>query len=179
MAAEQGSEVSAGVKPVKTVDPFQRLEKQSKLHLWLAVIGIPLMMVTMMAGLVALVELKKSTDGLLQEKPEGFVGSYSSKISAVKGRAAAQYQQYFQQMEDNSDIAGSIRLGQIYQLGLASESAYVDLLANYQQLNYELASRVKGSGEWYYYFKKSLDDAADKAAKRQSAMAELLLEPAI
>lgn len=176
MAGEQSSDDTAVSPPDTAVDVFQVLEKQSSRHWWLAIIGIPLVMATFMAGLIGLAEIKKSTDTLMLDKPESFSSSYSTKIQAVKGRAAAQYQQYFQQLEDNASIADSIRLGQLYQLGLAGESDYVSLLTNYQQLYYELASRVKGSGEWYYYFKKSLGEETDKASKRQAAMNKLVLE---
>jgi hypothetical protein len=158
---------------------FKRLETQSKIHLIVSIIGIPLMMAVLSAGLINLGKLHKITLELNKSKPASLEDVYSKKIAKVKLRAENQYKQYRDKMESSKALSENNKLTKLFEYTVSSEADFVSFLEAYKDLSYDTASKVKGSGEWYFYFNKSLEEIVDKGKVRHGEISKTLLKTTI
>ena len=73
-------------------------------------------------------------------------------------------------MDDKSIFTVKEKFEIIYDLSTESEEQYTGLLKTYQVMVYETASRVRGSGEWYYYYRQKIDRLVNTAKNREQEL---------
>lgn len=174
MSETETSEAAESTESMSDAEKVQRFSRQSTWHSWIAYLLLPVITVAFMAGLIGLGTLHKSTQILLADKPATPFQLFAKKIDETKAAARSQYEPYHQQMVDDSVAKNSRRLLALYQLSAAAESDYVKFLESYQALSFEMAGRVKGSGEWYFYFNQSFNGYLATAKTRQAQLAAFI-----
>lgn len=107
-------------------------------------------------GVATLVHLNNTADALLAIKPENRADMFRKKIASVRKRVKGQYADYEARMKDKSIYAISNIFKVLYKVTIEEEQDYGRLLRDYSDASYELASRVRGSGEWYYYYEREV-----------------------
>ncbi len=151
-------------------DKIESVRKKSFGHLWVGVIFIPVLLIVFAVGLVALASAHKTTANMTAEKPENKVEVFSKKIAAVKIRAEGQYNKYLIKMDDESIFTVNEKFEILYDLSMESEEQYTELLETYQGMVYDAASRVKGSGEWFYYYEQKVNRFVATAKNREDKL---------
>jgi hypothetical protein len=151
-------------------DKIALIQRMVSRQQWLMLGFIPLMLIVLVIGILSLGGVHKKTSALVADKPENRAESYAVKISSVQNKVEQQYQQHLSRMEDPSILTVNEKFRAIYELSQQSERDYAALLELYQKMAYDSASRVKGSGEWYYYYERKVADSVKKAKDRESKM---------
>ncbi|MGK0500730.1 MAG: phosphate uptake regulator [Oceanicoccus sp.] len=136
-------------------------------QLIIAAAMILVMLVVFVVGLLVLVNAHKATSSLVAKKPENRIESFATKIESAQGKVELQYYEHLSRMDDASIFKVNEEFKIIYQLSEQSEEDYVAFIKLYQQIAYDSASRVKGSGEWFYYYEKNVGRAVQQAEKIQ------------
>lgn len=170
MAVDGDEESGAG--EITLEDKIQAVSHQSTVHLFVAVGFLPLLIAIFVGGLLMLANAHKSTSTIVAKKPENRVDLFRKKIDVVKLKTEAQYNQYLSKMDDDSIFSVNEKFEIIYELSLESEKSYTELLENYQTMVYETASRVRGSGEWYYYYEQKIARLTALSKSREQKMKE-------
>ena len=73
-------------------------------------------------------------------------------------------------MDDDTILAVDETFEVLYQLSMESEEQYTELLATYQAMVYGAASRIKGSGEWFYYYEQNIIRLVNAAKNREQKL---------
>lgn len=108
-------------------------------------------------GLVVLSNLLQTADELLAVEPENRSDRLQKQIAAAQKRAERQYRDYESRMDDQSVFAINQAFNVMYQVSREFERDYAQLLSGYQKASFNLASRIRGSGEWYFYYERELN----------------------
>ena len=84
------------------------------------------------------------------------------------------------QHRDNKDYLKKYQLlplverhGDFYNTLLGSEQAYTDAIASYQAYIYDIAGRVRGSGEWHSFYTNKLDLFQHRSLNRSRYLMQL------
>ncbi len=139
---------------------------------WVSVFMLPVVVILFVVGLILLVNANEKASHILAEKPENKVDSFSKKISVTKDKASQQYNKHLEKMEDESIFTVNQKFRSMYQISKESEADYVTLVNQYQKLSYDMASRINGSGEWFYYFDQKVAKLLAQARERESEMVQ-------
>lgn len=107
-------------------------------------------------GLVVLSNLLRTADELLAVEPENRSEALKKQIASVRNDVEKQYQEYHSRMEDDSVFRINKAFAVMYQVSGQFEADYAKLLLGYQKTSFNLASRIRGSGEWYFYYEREL-----------------------
>lgn len=159
-------------------DKITLAERTVSKQQWIMLAFIPLMLLVLVLGIISLGGVHKATSALVADKPENRVDSFATKITRVQEKVESEYQQHLSRMEDQSIFSINKKFRVIYELSQQSERDYVLLLQQYQKLAYDSASRIKGSGEWYYYYQRKIDVLVKKAKARDSKMRQYFQDTA-
>ena len=151
-------------------DKIERVRKQSFGQLWIGIGFLPVLLLVFVTGLVLLANAHKTTINMTAEKPENRVEVFRSKVDGVKTQAEKQSAKYLSKMDDKSIFTVNEKFEIIYDLSTESEEQYTGLLKTYQAMVYETASRVRGSGEWYYYYRQKIDRLVNTAKNREQEL---------
>lgn len=125
-------------------------------HLLTASLVLFLLMGAVGGGLYALVDCIHRADDLLAIKPENRADSLGRKIASTRKGVEKQYADLEARMQDDAIKKISERYHRIYKISGEDEKGYEQLLSSYLQVSYEVASRIRGSGEWYFYYERDL-----------------------
>jgi hypothetical protein len=85
-----------------------------------------------------------------------------------------QYAIHLHKMKDEDLLRLNVRFNTIYTSAYQNEKQYADFIRVYQQGAYELASRVRGSGEWFEFYNIDLNGLKEKAEFRERSLAKLI-----
>lgn len=151
-------------KLLKKLKPKNALASK---HFWWGFGLLPLWILVFAVGVFSLASAFKTTTALLAIKPENRTELFARKIKATTKQVEEDYQALLQQMEDPRIDKVNTNFGLLYEVSLQSEqdySAFVDL---YKKAVYQVASKTKGSGEWYFYYDRDLDKLINNGNKRR------------
>ncbi|MFA7555082.1 MAG: hypothetical protein WCY88_12595 [Spongiibacteraceae bacterium] len=165
--AEDDSSISAE-------DRVSGVSRKSILTMVLISICLVMMLVVFVVGLMSLVSAHKATTVLEDKNPDKKIAAMVEKIEDVKEQVGQQYDVHLSKINDGSILGANKKFKQLYQISLASEQDYLAFMTAYQKIDYEVASRVRGSGEWYFYHGKGIETLVANANKRKAALAEYL-----
>lgn len=151
-------------------DKITLTESVANRQQWIMLGFLAFMLLVLVLGILSLGSVHKAARAMSADKPENRFDSFRAKISLVHDKVEEQYQQHLNKMQDQSILTVNEKFNVIYQLSQQSERDYVALLELYQKIAYDSASRIKGSGEWYYYYQQKLAALIKKAKARESKM---------
>lgn len=137
-------------------------------HFWWCFGLLPLWILVFVAGVISLASAFKMTTELLAIKPENRSELFARKINATTKQVEEDYEALLLQMEDPRIDKVNTNFGVLYDVSWQSEqdySAFVDL---FKKAVYQVASKTKGSGEWYFYYDRDLDRLITNVEKRRS-----------
>ena len=77
-------------------------------------------------------------------------------------------------MDDDSIYTVNRKFKVIYEVSQQSELDYGLFLEGYQKAVYQVASKVRGSGEWYYYYDRDLKKLISNNNLRKTQMGRYL-----
>ena len=157
-------------------DKVEAVAKKSSIQFWVAIGFIPLMLITFVVGVLFLGNAHKVTSGIVAEEPINKIDIFAKKIAAVKLKAEKQYAKYHSKMENDAILSVNEKFRIMYELSEESEKDYTYFLEQYQKLAYDSASRVKGSGQWYYYYDQKLSKLVSRAQQREKNLLDYLQE---
>jgi hypothetical protein len=160
----------SGAEEITLEDKIQIVSDQSKVHLLVSAIFLPFLIAILIAGLLLLSNAHESTTIMVAKKPQTRAELFHKKIETVHSQVETQYSQFLNKMDDESIFTVSKKFEVIYDLSLESELANTELLESYQALAYETASRVRGSGEWYYYYEQKISRFIMLSKSREKKM---------
>ncbi|MEE8059939.1 MAG: hypothetical protein V3T17_19230 [Pseudomonadales bacterium] len=145
-------------------------------QMWIAILFIPLMLIAFLVGVLSLSSAVKTADLLLAVKPENRAGLFANRIEKVNQKVRDQYAVHVNKMDDESIYTVNRKFELLYELSLESEKDYGILLDTYQKSIYQIASKVRGSGEWYFYYDRKLKQLIDSNKRRQLLMSRYFQE---
>ncbi len=149
---------------------IQLASKALTTQLIAGLVMIPVLLILFVVGLINLVSFHNTTRELSLQEPENLVQVFLVRIDVARSQAEKQYAVHLNKMS-NGDVSDlSKKFITLYDVSLTGEKDYVRLLSSYKKLAYETASRVKGSGEWYFYYKEKIEKLNDAASKREKAL---------
>lgn len=125
-------------------------------------------------GMVILGNLIQSADTLLAIKPENRADALHKKIQLAHRNTEKAYAAEIAKMDNKSifDINNKFRV--MYKLSLQFEQDYADTLLAYQQASFNIASRIRGSGEWYFYYERELNQLVGLQQQHQKQLQNYL-----
>ncbi|MEH6909398.1 MAG: hypothetical protein V7459_02350 [Oceanicoccus sp.] len=172
MSIDEGEDAGAGEESSdkKLAGRVQQTSKKVGAQFVVGLVIVPVLLILFVVGLLNLVSFNKMTKELALKEPDNLGQVFSVRIDAAQNEAERQYAEHLDKMANGEIFEVSKKFITLYETSLASEKDYTRLLSTYQQLSYESASRVKGSGEWYFYYKEKIQKLSDAALKREEAL---------
>ena len=148
-----------------------RHTRQVYKHLLTASLVLFLLFGAFGGGLFALVNAIDRADELLAVKPENRADKLGKKIANTRESVEKQYADLEARMQDETITNVRKRYQIIYDMSQQDERDYAQLLSSYQQASYQIAGRIRGSGEWYHYYERDLKEliARQRAAEARLA----------
>lgn len=150
------------------------LEQQSSSHFWLSIVFLLLLTITFILGIMVLARAHTSTADINIIKPEHRAALFARNIASAKTKAEQQYASYLNKINDDTVVAVTDSYKTLHQLSMQSERQYAQLLTTYQAMVYDSASRIKGSGEWFYYYEQDIIRLVNAANNRQRALKQYI-----
>lgn len=141
---------------------------QSSKHFWWCFGLLPLWVAMFVVGVLSLASAFKTTTALLAIKPENRSELFARKVKATTKQVEKDYAALLLQMEDPRIERVNTNFGLLYEVSLRSEQDYSALVELYKKAVYQVASKTKGSGEWYFYYDRDLDKLVNNGGKRRS-----------
>lgn len=147
-----------------------RYTKQAYTHLLVNALLVFLLLGGFVVGLIVLKNTVADVEMLLAIKPENRAEAMEKKIAKTRQAVEQQYADYKAKMEDDSIYAVNKKFEVIYEVSSSSEQDYSALLSLFQDAAYQVASKTRGSGEWFYYYEKELKQFALRQRQRQAKL---------
>ena len=163
-------EIVEGNAETDLSDKVIRLVKKSARLKWIYLLFLVFLILTLVGGVYGLGQAHKLTQAMNINDEDNPMGAMLVKLSVTQTDVEAQYKYYTDMIGDESVLSLSDSFTLIYTQSLSSEQDYVELMTVYNQLSFDSASRVRGSGEWYFYYKKDLVKGLEQAKKQQARM---------
>ena len=163
MAEETTENVELGLTPY---------QKAAAIHLIVAVL---VLLVSLGCFFHFVTQLKATHDSfteLAAKQVESRFDVFSRKIKKAKKTAASQYQAHFAKREAKGLVDVHKTYTTLNEMTYQAEQDFLEFLSLYQKLSYESASRVRGSGEWFYYFNKDILALRKKTEQREKKMTD-------
>jgi|GEM_PF-3827962 len=148
----------------------QRAAKQAVRQLVIGLVLTPLLLALFAVGLINLVNFHQATTELAMKEPENLILVFGARIETAREDAEKQYAEYLDKMSSDEMVGVSNTFVTLYDVSERSENDYALMVSTYQQLAYESASRVQGSGEWYFYYKEKISKLNESAEQRNTAL---------
>ena len=155
-------------------EAIMQLTKQSYTHLLVGILLTFLLVGAVIGGLITLVGSMQKIDELLAIKPENRAEAIGKDIEQTQAQVAKAYADYKAEMEDESIYAVKKKFAVIYEMSKEAEQQYSLLLSEYQTAMYQVASRTRGSGEWYFYYEKDLRQLVTHQRQREQFLSAYL-----
>ena len=172
MAKKDDDDASEELSEEQLAERIQEASQKAKTQWVTGLVMVPILLIVSIVGVLSLVSFHGSTRELESQKPEDLVQIFSARIDVARRQAEEQYAVHSEKMSNGDIFEVSKKFTTLFDVSQTSESDYARLLSTYQQLAYESASRVKGSGEWYFYYKEKVRKLNDAAIKREQALVE-------
>jgi hypothetical protein len=128
---------------------------------------MPALLIACLLGLGRSVE---TSDALMAIEPVNRVALFDAEIKKVWNKTQNQYAQHLLKMEDQSIFTVNEKFEVLYALSKQSEADYGRMIAAHHKAMYQIASKVRGSAEWYFYYDKKLTALASNQSHRESKM---------
>ncbi|WP_101759454.1 hypothetical protein [Oceanicoccus sp. KOV_DT_Chl] len=151
-------------------DKIEVVAVKASKQFWIAIACIPVILIIFVVGIITLANAHKQTSSIVAEKPVNKLEMFSRNIEGVKQKAEKQYANYLDKMEDKSILTINENFRVMYQLSGESEQDYTQLLDVYQKVNYENASRIRGSGQWFFYHEKKIKNLILRSQQREEKL---------
>jgi hypothetical protein len=174
MATDEDAGVNEESGEQQLADRIQQASKKVGTQFVVGLVVVPVLLILFVVGLLNLVSINKTTKELAFKEPDDLVQIFSVRIDAAQSEAEKQYAVHLDKMSNGEIFEVSKKFMTLHEVSLASEKDYARLLSSYQELSYDSASRVKGSGEWYFYYKEKIQKLSDAALKREEALISYL-----
>ena len=155
-------------------DQIGLLRQQSSSHFWVSIVFLVLLIIAFAMGVMALANAHANTAAISIIKPEHRAQLFNRKMTTAKAKAEQQYASYLNKMNDDAILAVTDTYETLHQLSIESERQYAQLLTTYQAMVYDAASRIKGSGEWFYYYEQDIIRLVSAANNRQRALKQYI-----
>lgn len=149
---------------------IMRLTKQAYGHLLFGLLIFLLAIGGFGAGVFALSDNIKLADKLLAFKPENRAGALARQITKTQKSVEQQYAAYEAKMTDESIYDISKKFAVMYRLTQQNEQDYERLLSSYLLASYHIASIIRGSGEWYHYYERELNQFVLRQKTREKSI---------
>ncbi|EAW31853.1 hypothetical protein GP2143_05365 [marine gamma proteobacterium HTCC2143] len=170
MAKKDDDDASEELSEEQLAERIQEASQKAKTQWVTGLVMVPILLIVSIVGVLSLVSFHGSTRELESQKPEDLVQIFSARIDVARRQAEEQYAVHSEKMSNGDIFEVSKKFTTLFDVSQTSESDYARLLSTYQQLAYESASRVKGSGEWYFYYKGQVSSLSNAANKREAAL---------
>lgn len=108
-------------------------------------------------GIISLAGLTGNANTLLAIKPENRADTLRKNIALTRNKAEREYTALKAKMEADQVYTINKKFQVMYSLTTANNRDYLRMLSAYQQASFNIASRVRGSGEWYFYYERELN----------------------
>lgn len=151
-----------------------RLTRQTYTHMIASLLLLFVGAGASLGAVMLLSSLITSADQLLSIKPETRADSLSKHIAATRSKAERDYAALEARMDDESIFAINKKFKVMYDISLQNERSYGEMLDSYQQASFNIASRIRGSGEWYFYYERDLMRLIKQQQNHEASMAQYL-----
>ena len=161
---------------VNLEEKIESLRQKSLGHFWGGMVFLLLLLIAFAMGVTVLASAHATTATITIKNPEQRAELLAKKIANVKTKAEGQYAKYLNKMDDDTILAVDETFEVLYHLSMESEEQYTELLATYQAMVYGAASRIKGSGEWFYYYEQNIIRLVNAAKNREQKLKQHISE---
>ncbi len=167
---DDNTDDNGGEQEVTLESKIDLIASQSFRQMVLASLCLVLMPVLFVVCVVSLATAVKTSDRLFAIEPNNRAEIFGKKIKKVQADVEAQYGEYHAKMEDQSIFNVNEKFEILYELSRESEADYGKMLIVHQKSVYQIASKVRGSGEWYHYHDRKLARLVATGSRRQAQM---------
>ncbi len=147
-----------------------KFSKQGFAHLITTIVMLPVFIILFIVGVLMLANTKKELDRLSDIEPENRADIFADKIEDTEKLIQNQYAEYLDKMQDDSIFQLNEKFQIMYEVSKESEQDYSRLLDIYRDATYQLSSKVRGSGEWFYYYDRRLNNFIASQNSREQDM---------
>ena len=139
-------------------------------HLLIIIILLLVIPILVVVCVLNLVQAVKTTDKLMANQPGNLTRIFSDNILSVQADLEIKYNKHLNKMDDSSIFVANKKFQILYTLSQESEADYGKMLTAYQNSIYTIASKVHGSGEWFFFFDGQLKKIIHNQSRRESQM---------
>jgi len=139
-------------------------------YLLLAVLALLLVLACLGLGVLTLKDVVEQVTAMEAEQPLSRFEVFNEAIDKVEKDVAEQYAQHTQKMEAGTILEMNVKFNTIYNMAHENEQAFTRLIKRFQSGMYQLASRTRGSGEWFDYYKKDVESLHERSVSRSSKL---------
>ena len=139
-------------------------------YLLLAVLALLLVLACLAVGVLTLKNVVQQVTAMAAEQPLSRFEVFNSAIDTVEKDVAEQYAQHTQKMEGGAILEMNVKFNTIYNIAHENEQAFTGLIKHFQSGMYQLASRTRGSGEWFDYYKRDVESLHERSVSRASKL---------
>ncbi|MBL4827514.1 MAG: hypothetical protein JKY66_07350 [Spongiibacteraceae bacterium] len=158
-------------------DVVYALKYQATFHSLLSSALLLITAILIAVFVLCLVSGIESVKVLVELKPENRVEQMAKKIELGLKAAESQYAEHLDKMNDSSIFTVSEKFKILYEASFESEQDNGQMLSDYQQITYQIASRTKGSGEWFQFYDEKLNKYIKANKKRELALSRYVHKP--
>jgi len=144
-----------------------------------ALLALLLVLVCLGAGVLTLKSVIEKVTVMAAEQPLSRFEVFNRSIDEVEKNVADQYAQHTKKMEGDEISEMNVKFNSIYTMAHDGELAFTLLIAQFQSGMYQLASRTRGSGEWFDYYKRDIESLHEHSVSRSSKLVRYTKKSAV
>ena len=149
-----------------SMSQVKKMGKQSFFHMIMALIALVLLTGGIFLGVTQIPPIHNKIATLQELQPGHRFDEFSDKIDKIRKKVEKDYGGHAMRMQDEIIISTYTNFSNMYLAASESESAYLEMLIQYQKTSYQQAKNVRGSGEWYEFYDGHLSDYITNAQTR-------------
>jgi hypothetical protein len=139
-------------------------------YLLLSVLALLLVLACLAGGGLTLKKVVEQVTAMTADQPLSRFEVFNEAIDDVKKNVEAQYAEHTQKMEADNILEMNVKFNGIYTMAHESEKSFTLQIKHFQSGMYQLASRTRGSGEWFKYYKKDIESLQERGLSRSSKL---------
>lgn len=167
---DEGADEDSLTKDIESIN-----RSVSRQTLW-AILFLLLMALLLATSFISISKAVNATNTLLAIEPVNRAEVMLANIEKTTLSVKQQYAKHLSKMESGDVYFIHSTYSSLYHTAQEGEEAFADFLKHHQKSVYQIASKVRGSGEWYYHHNNQIKHYINDIDKRKTQMARHIEE---
>lgn len=151
-------------------DRTEVVRKKYSRYFLMSVLALSVVTACLVVGFLGLKQIYETVAIMEAEQPLSRFDVFNKEIDEIKIIVKEQYAQHTEKMEVDDIREKNLKFNTIYNMAHEHEMDYSSVIKNYKKGMYQMASRTRGSGEWFEYFSKDIDVLYESSVERVSKL---------